>query len=84
MEVTADESEKKKAEELSMAQILKMNSPEWYLILIGSISAALAGIAQPMFAILMSEIIAVSTNRTFIFCMHCKKFGDLCRNVRGM
>ena len=45
--------------DISMAQILKMNKPEWHLILIGSLSACVSGVIQPAFAILMSEIVGV-------------------------
>jgi hypothetical protein len=43
-----------------MKKILKMNSPEWYLIVIGLIVSVLMGSIQPMFSILLSEFIKVS------------------------
>jgi len=43
-----------------MKKILKMNSPEWYLIVIGLIVSVLMGSIQPTFSILLSEFIKVS------------------------
>ena len=53
------QEDKAKDIDISMAQILKMNKPEWHLILIGSLSACVSGVIQPAFAILMSEIVGV-------------------------
>lgn len=47
--------------DIAMIEILKLNAPEWHLILIGSIAAIPSGIIQPLFAILLSEIIGVSS-----------------------
>ncbi|CAF4789632.1 unnamed protein product [Rotaria sp. Silwood1] len=38
-------------------RLLSMNSPEWIIILIGCIACALNGVAQPMFAFLLTKII---------------------------
>ncbi|XP_054768746.2 ATP-dependent translocase ABCB1-like [Lytechinus pictus] len=40
-------------------EILKLNSPEWYYIVIGCIFAGALGVAMPAFAILFSEVIAI-------------------------
>lgn len=46
--------------DVSAGEILRMSSPEWHLIGLASASAAVAGLIQPLFALLMTEIIGVS------------------------
>ena len=56
--------EEEEAEEIlsvPMKKILKMNSPEWNLIVIGLIASVLMGSIPPSFAILLSEFINVFT-----------------------
>ena len=43
-----------------MGRVMKMNSPEWYLILIGCLAALLSGAVQPVFALIFSNILGVS------------------------
>ncbi|XP_067948635.1 ATP-dependent translocase ABCB1-like [Watersipora subatra] len=43
--------------ELGMAEIMKMNRPEWYLIAIGTFSAIINGTTHLVFALLLSEIL---------------------------
>lgn len=43
-----------------MSRILKMNSPEWPYLLVGSISAIIVGASFPVFAIIFGEIYGVS------------------------
>lgn len=38
---------------------MKMNSSEWWQILIGCIASVVAGAAMPVFAVLFGEIIGV-------------------------
>ena len=45
---------------ISSFEILKMNAPEWYLILIGTLASIVTGSVQLVFAIVISEIIGVS------------------------
>lgn len=55
-----DDDKKKEEEDIQIApmkKILKMNSPEWHLIVLGVIVSVLAGAVQPSFSILLSEFI---------------------------
>ena len=45
-----------------MKKILKMNGPEWYLIVIGIIGSILMGGLHPMFSIVLSEFLKVCKN----------------------
>lgn len=56
------QEDKSKKVDISMIEILKLNRPEWHLILIGSIAATVSGVIQPAFAILMSEIVGVCSS----------------------
>ena len=40
-------------------RIMRMNAPEWYLIVFGCIAATINGAVQPTFAVMFSEIIGV-------------------------
>lgn len=55
----ADEDE---MEEASIWQIMKMNKPEWWQILVGCATSVVMGAMMPLFAVLFGEIIGV--NRT--------------------
>lgn len=71
-DISSDESENEeddaqeepeKDEEIypvSVLRLLKLNSPEWPYILIGCISAIIAGASLPAFAILFGEFYGVS------------------------
>ncbi|XP_071152978.1 ATP-dependent translocase ABCB1-like isoform X2 [Mytilus edulis] len=64
--IQSDKEEDKKEESediptVPMKKILKMNGPEWHLIMIGIIVSILAGAFQPMFAIILSEFLKVFT-----------------------
>ena len=41
-------------------RLLRMNSPEWHYIAIGSVGALFTGALQPCFALIMAEIMGVS------------------------
>lgn len=45
---------------VSMMRILKLNTPEWYYLLVGSIAAVVVGASLPIFAILFGEFYGVS------------------------
>lgn len=54
---------------VSLKRILKMNSPEWPYILVGSIAAIVVGASFPVFAIIFGEIYGVCrirVNKNFI------------------
>lgn len=55
-----EEVEEEEVEERGYLDILKMNQPEWLYIFVGCIFAGILGVAMPAFAILFSEVIAVS------------------------
>lgn len=58
--MTSVESGEDQAAGISAIEIIKMNAPEWPLILTASITSVIAGVIQPSFALLMSQIIGVS------------------------
>lgn len=43
-----------------MGAVFKLNSPEWYFILIGCLAAIINGGVQPAFGIILSKSISVS------------------------
>lgn len=49
-----------------MTKILKMNGPEFHLIVIGIIISILAGGSQPLFSIILSEFLKVKKKFIFI------------------
>jgi len=54
---------KKKTEDvpqISFLELLKLNIPDWPLVVLGVIGSAIIGVLFPMLAILFSGIIAVS------------------------
>ncbi|XP_071802901.1 ATP-dependent translocase ABCB1-like isoform X2 [Asterias amurensis] len=59
--VSSKKDEKKEEEELlkyfSFGRIMKMNSPEWCYIIMGSIAAGVNGAMQPAFAIIFSRVL---------------------------
>ncbi|XP_030753782.1 ATP-dependent translocase ABCB1 [Sitophilus oryzae] len=46
----------------SLWSIVKLNSPEWFLLFLGSLGAALMGFSMPIFAILFGNIVQVFDN----------------------
>lgn len=54
-------SQESEAEEpdIGTMEILRMNKPEWHLIVIGSLASIITGSVQLVFAVAMSEIIGV-------------------------
>eukprot|EP00057_Strongylocentrotus_purpuratus_P008762 XP_011663236.1 PREDICTED: multidrug resistance protein 1 [Strongylocentrotus purpuratus] len=54
---TTDEEEEEEIPKASYWEVLKLNAPEWYLIVIGCFFSAILGVTMPVFAILFSEII---------------------------
>lgn len=62
-----EQEEPEKDEEVypvSVLRLLKLNSPEWPFILVGCISAIIAGASLPAFAILFGEFYGVSLHLT--------------------
>ena len=45
---------------MSFAELLKLNKPDWLLVLVGVIGSAVLGILFPLLAILFSNVLAVS------------------------
>ncbi|XP_019747634.1 ATP-dependent translocase ABCB1 isoform X6 [Hippocampus comes] len=62
-EKLVDDKGKKEEDEngppFSLLQVMRFNLAEWYYILLGIISAAIVGIFQPMFALILSNFIGV-------------------------
>ncbi|GFO24716.1 multidrug resistance protein 1 [Plakobranchus ocellatus] len=54
-----DEEELKKMPDAPFTRLLKMNSPEWFFILLGCFGSIVNGGVQPAFAIIFSEILDV-------------------------
>ena len=54
------EEEENEVADITLVEMLKMNAPEWYLIIIGTLASVVTGFVQIVFAIVMSEIIGVS------------------------
>ncbi len=50
-----------------MKRVMRMNGPEWHLIVLGCISAMVMGGVQPTMAILFSEMLGVGTTETRLF-----------------
>lgn len=42
-----------------MGKIMRLNSPEWYLIMLGCFGSLINGGAMPAFAVLFAEILGV-------------------------
>lgn len=47
--------------EVSLMEIMRMNSPEWVYITIGVIGSTIVGLSTPIYAILFSEVLGVLT-----------------------
>ncbi|KAK3108334.1 hypothetical protein FSP39_005774 [Pinctada imbricata] len=54
-----DDDEDEKPPDASMFRVLRMNAPEWYLILFGCLAAIVNGGVQPAFAVIFAEILGV-------------------------
>lgn len=54
------EDEEETVEPAPVARILKYNIPEWPYMLFGSLGAAVNGGVNPVYALLFSQILAVS------------------------
>ena len=57
-----EEEADKDIPEVSVFRVLKYNAKEWWLILLGTIGAAINGSINPLFAVLFGEIFRVFTN----------------------
>ena len=44
-----------------MLRVMRMNAPEWWVILLGCLAAIGNGAVQPVFAVIFAEIIGVSS-----------------------
>lgn len=51
--------EEEEVKSVSMMRILKLNTPEWKYLLVGSIGAVVVGASLPIFAILFGEFYGV-------------------------
>ncbi|KAJ3189969.1 Multidrug resistance protein 1 [Gaertneriomyces sp. JEL0708] len=56
------ETELLKSRKVDLWRIVKMNRPEWWIIIVGLFAAAVNGTVMPLFAVLFSEILAVFSN----------------------
>ncbi|XP_022083016.1 multidrug resistance protein 1A-like isoform X3 [Acanthaster planci] len=54
-----EEDEKEVLKAFSAGRIMKLNAPEWFYILVGSIAAGINGAVQPAFAVVFSRILEV-------------------------
>lgn len=54
--------EEEEVKSVSMMRILRLNTPEWQYLLIGSIAAVAVGASLPIFAILFGEFYGVRIN----------------------
>ncbi|KAK3580598.1 hypothetical protein CHS0354_002696 [Potamilus streckersoni] len=57
--VSEDKMEKETLPEFSMKRILHLSAPEWYLLVMGCITAVIAGAMPPSFSFLFSEFLGV-------------------------
>lgn len=51
---------KEKVQRVPFTQLLKLNKPDWLLVLIGVLCSAVIGCLFPLMAILFSEVLRVS------------------------
>lgn len=51
---------KEKQPEVSLLQLLKLNKPDWELVLIGVLFSALIGCLFPLISLLFSEVLKVN------------------------
>uniref|UniRef100_A0A8C3FL19 Bile salt export pump n=1 Tax=Chrysemys picta bellii TaxID=8478 RepID=A0A8C3FL19_CHRPI len=61
------EEEEEEVEPAPVTRILKYNAPEWPYMLFGSVGAAMNGAVNPLYALLFSQILAVSHGNIFKF-----------------
>ncbi|XP_038049407.1 ATP-dependent translocase ABCB1-like isoform X2 [Patiria miniata] len=54
-----EETEEEKLKDFSLGRIMKLNAPEWFYIVIGSIAAGINGAVQPAFAVIFSRVLKV-------------------------
>ncbi|KAK3580601.1 hypothetical protein CHS0354_002699 [Potamilus streckersoni] len=57
--IPEEKTEETNLPEFSMKRILRLNAPEWYLIVMGCFTAIIAGAIQPSFSFLVTEFIGV-------------------------
>ena len=55
-------TKKEQLPKVSFMQLLRLNKPDWLLVLIGVICSAIIGCLFPLMAILFSEVLAVSNS----------------------
>nr|QNH67866.1 ATP-binding cassette transporter subfamily B member 1 X2 [Brachionus rotundiformis] len=53
------DKKKDKKKDVSMFKVFKLNAPEWYFILLGSLASLISGAIQPAFSIVFSKAIAI-------------------------
>ena len=53
-------------QELSFKELIKLNFPDWYFVLIGIVCSAIIGALFPLMAILFSEVLRVGQNIGYI------------------
>ncbi|KAL5007363.1 hypothetical protein ScPMuIL_016169 [Solemya velum] len=57
--VEKKEQEEVKREKASLGKIMRMNAPEWWLIVLGCLASIVNGGVQPAFAVIFAEILGV-------------------------
>ena len=53
--------EEEKEQPASFKRLLQLNSPEWLVVLAGTVMSVICGLSQPCFAFIFSEFLRVST-----------------------
>jgi hypothetical protein len=67
-------SMQEKVKDVSLAQLLRYNAPEWYFIVIGCIGSITFGGLQPVPAILFGSILGVSFSLMQLKNIECSSF----------
>ena len=73
-----EEIEEEEVEARGYLEILKMNQPEGLYIFVGCIFAGILGVAMPAFAILFSEVVAVSRSTYMCVGRNPWKYHGIC------
>lgn len=56
----SEEDKKSEVPPLSFCQVVKLNSPEWKSITVGSISSIILGFSMPLFIVVFGDLFGVS------------------------
>lgn len=52
--------------EVSFLELLKLNKPDWYIVLVGVIGAAIMGCLFPLMSIIFSDVLRVSLSPIYL------------------